>query len=58
MKYKRESGSDLYDALVIGSGAGGGPLALKFSQAGLHALANSVRSADHIVRRFQAGDFA
>lgn len=38
MQYMREGGSDLYDALIIGSGAGGGPLALKFSQAGLRVL--------------------
>ncbi|QQR48535.1 hypothetical protein JKA73_13985 [Myxococcus xanthus] len=58
MQSKREGGRDLYDALIIGSGAGGGPLALKFSQAVLHVLANGFRSADYIVRRVQAGDFA
>ncbi|WP_153881187.1 hypothetical protein [Myxococcus sp. AB036A] len=58
MQSKRDGGSDLYDALIIGSGAGGGPLALKFSQAGLHVLAHSFRSADPIVRRVQPGDFA
>ncbi|QDE89772.1 hypothetical protein BHS06_12815 [Myxococcus xanthus] len=48
----------MYDARIIGSGAGGGPLALKFSQAGLYVLANGFRSADPIVRRIHAGDFA
>ncbi|WP_434345100.1 hypothetical protein ACN6A1_22145 [Myxococcus virescens] len=48
----------MYDARNSDSGACGGPLALKFSQAGLHVLANSFRSADPIVRRVQAGDFA
>ncbi|GEL74699.1 hypothetical protein MVI01_64830 [Myxococcus virescens] len=58
MQSKRECGRDLYDARNSDSGACGGPLALKFSQAGLHVLANSFRIADPIVRRVQAGDFA